>query len=281
MLCVILASASGVGAQEIGDFQFFPIVARTAGLGVPPTQWVTDLVINNLTGDTLIVGIIFFPANTANPLDLSFPTRITLGPRETLIVEDVLATLFGYSEDVKGSLLLSCSSELIAGNPEEAYMLATTRTYNVGSPAGTFGQTIPWTWNIVNVYATPSFVTGARNDARFRSNLGVVNFSLDPVTVRYRIYAGTAVLVAEGDLRDIPPLSAKQWAFSRLGVGMVDAPLTVDLWFDPDDVPVDPCSDEEPVGFIAYVSKVDGNPDGTGDAEFIYAAPAEPMYCDK
>ncbi len=32
--------------------------------------------------------------------------------------------------------------------------------------------------------------------------------------------------------------------------------------------------------FIAYVSKVDGNPDGTGDAEFIYAAPNDPYDCD-
>ncbi len=137
MVCVLLAAASGVGAQMIENMQFFPIVARTAGLGVPPTQWVTDLVINNVTGEQLTVGMQFFPAGQANIFDPGYPTRITLGPRETVVVEDVLATLFGYDEDVKGALILTCDNEVIAGNPDEAYILATTRTYNVGSPAGT------------------------------------------------------------------------------------------------------------------------------------------------
>jgi len=41
----------------------------------------------------------------------------------------------------------------------------------------------------------------------------------------------------------------------------------------------DPCATQFPNMFIAYVSKVDGNPDGTGDAEFIYAAPTDPYRC--
>ena len=80
-------------------------------------------------------------------------------------------------------------------------------------------------------------------------------------------------------MRTLQPASVSQWSFQQLGVPKQDGPLTVELWMHPDDVLPDPCATQFPNMFIAYVSKVDGNPDGTGDAEFIYAAPHEPYSC--
>ena len=269
-----------VGAQEIDDFQFFPVVARTAGAGVPATHWVTDLTVHNRTDSALVVGAQFFPFGQPNVFDPEFPARFTLAPRETRTFEDVLAGLFGYDTDVKGALLVQSDPSVFTENPEDARIVATTRTYNVGDPAGTYGQTVPWTWRIANVFGTPSYVTGARNDRRFRSNLGIVNMSLEPVIVHYRILDPSGGVLVE-DSRELPMGFGDQWSFRELGIGNVDGPLTVELWLDPADVPVDPC-DEEPLPpnrFVAYVSKVDGNPAGTGDAEFLYAAPSQVDPC--
>lgn len=56
-------------------------------------------------------------------------------------------------------------------------------------------------------------------------------------------------------------------------------PLTVELWLDPASQTPDPCNVDFPNMFVGYVSKVDGNPDGTGDGEFIYAAPTDELDC--
>ena len=58
--------------------------------------------------------------------------------------------------------------------------------------------------------------------------------------------------------------------------------MTVELWLDPADIPGDPCTVDEDdlVIFVAYATKVDGNPDGSGDGEFIYATPVVRLECD-
>jgi len=90
-----------------------------------------------------------------------------------------------------------------------------------------------------------------------------------------RVLDADATIVAEGS-RTVPRLSVKQWSLSQLGVGMEEGSLTVELWLDPGSVSPDPCDD--PVNaIIGYVSKVDN---GTGDAEFLYAAPSEYLDCD-
>ena len=66
-------------------------------------------------------------------------------------------------------------------------------------------------------------------------------------------------------------LSMRQWSFSKLGVGTVEGPLIVELWFDQSSVPLDPCTDFANA-FGGYVSKVD---EYTQDAEFMFAVPGE------
>ncbi|MGD8441221.1 MAG: hypothetical protein PVG53_11835 [Holophagae bacterium] len=274
--CLLLAG-SPLSAQEIAHSQFFPILARTAGVG--GTQWVTDLTIHNMTDEELVVGTQFLEADTANVFNPTFPDRFTIGPNETRMIPDVLNAMFGYETDIKGSMLVTVDPSLISGNPAGAQILATTRTYNTGDPAGTFGQTVPSLSRTINASASTSVITGAVNSTRFRSNLGIANMALlTELRVMYRVLDGDGNLVAEG-MRTLQPASVSQWSFQQLGVPKQDGPLTVELWMHPDDVLPDPCATQFPNMFIAYVSKVDGNPDGTGDAEFIYAAPHEPYSC--
>jgi hypothetical protein len=274
-------------AQVVNEAQFFPVVAHTRGAGDPPTSWRSDLTVHNVMDDELTVGVMYFPSGQANLWDGEFSQTLTLQSRETRTVEDVVATLFGVTTNSKGSLYLDCTSEAFPSNPDEAAMLATTRTYNIGSEVGTFGTAVPavqFSPTFLNVGQSASVITGVRNDSDYRSNLGIVNFSFAavPITVHYRFLDQLGVIVASGE-KDLDEMSMNQWSFKKLGVpSVIEGPLTVELWLDPEDIPGDPCEVEEDdlVIFVAYATKVDGNPSGSGDGEFIYATPLEQLECD-
>jgi hypothetical protein len=270
---VVLVTAAGAAAQEVDTTVLFPIVARTAGVGT--SQWVTDLTVHSLVDQPVEVGLQFFPADQANTFNFIFPDRISVGPRGTVLVEDVLASVFGYQDDITGVLLVTAEQDFIPGNPEDSEILAVTRTYNAADPAGTYGQTVPALFAAATGISDPVVATGARNDSRFRSNVGIVSMSFSGVvTVHYRILDGDGNVLAQGS-KPIPSLTVKQWRMNQLGVGSVTGPLTVELWLDPADVSIDPCADFAN-RILGYVSKVDN---GTGDAEFLYAAPVNSADC--
>jgi hypothetical protein len=272
-------------AQMVNETQFFPVVAHTAGAGDPPTSWRTDLTVYNPMDGQLTVGVMYFPSGQANPPE----ELLTLQARETRTVEDVVATLFGVTGNSKGSLLLECDDSIFPSNPDGSVMLATTRTYNVGSEVGTFGTAVPtvqFSDAFLNGGQSISLITGVNNDENFRSNLGIVNFSFAevPITVHYQFLDqnGLPIPGASGS-KDLDEFDMNQWSFKKLGVpSVIEGPLTVELWLDPEDIPGDLCEIEEDdfVVFVAYATKVDGNPTGSGDGVFIYATPLERIECD-
>jgi len=278
LLVGVCAAAVLIGApswaQERSEEVVLPVVAHTQGQGNPPTQWVTDLTIHNLMDQAITVGMAFFPFEHDNDWDFSFPATIQVGPRSTALIEDVLASKFGITSNSKGVLVVTCSGQYFPQNPANSTMIVTSRTYNTGSPQGTYGQTVPSNVFLWNASPTPSTIVGARNDDRFRSNLGIVNLSFNPITVHFRFLAADGKALRPDDKRLIPRASGIQRLFSNLGIDKVAGPITVELWLDAADVTPDPCA-STPNYFMAYVSKVDGNPNGTGDAEFLYAVPSE------
>lgn len=286
-MILVSAFAPPATAQIVAETQFFPVVAHTAGAGDPPTSWRSDLTIHNLMDAELTVGVIYFPSGQANPLDEADEQTLTLQARETRTVEDVVAALFGTTSNSKGALFLECNREAFPSNPDGAVMLATTRTYNVGSEVGTFGTAVPTaqlTDAFLNVGQSASIITGVRNDSDYRSNLGIVNFSFAgvPITVHYRFLDHEGTEIASGS-KHLLEYTMNQWSFRQLGVpNVIEGPLTVELWLDPEDIPGDPCVIEEDdlVIFVAYATKVDGNPEGSGDGEFIYATPVDRLECD-
>lgn len=273
-LVAVLIVAAPVAAQEVLSLQVFPVVAR--GPGASGTQWVTDLVVMNPMAEAIEVGLQFFPADQDNMFNPLFPLRISLQPGETVIVEDVLLNQFGLDEAAMGGLGVVASEDYILGNPEDTVICAVTRTYNVGSALGTYGQTVPSLLVNLNVGWEPSLIVGARNDDDFRSNLGIMNTSpMAPILVHFRIKDHTGAVLVE-DEKTIRVASMNQWSFQSLGIGTTDGPLTVELWLDPSSMSAEPCEEDLPNGFVAYVSKVDN---GTGDAEFLIGAAMAPYYC--
>jgi hypothetical protein len=284
-VCLITVLALGVvatgAAQFVNETQFFPVVAHTEGAGDPPTSWRTDLTVHNIMDDPLTVGVMYFESGQASQMN---EETLTLQARETRTVEDVVADLFGITTNSKGALLLQCDEDDYPSNPDGSVMLATTRTYNVGSEVGTFGTSVPtvqFAGSFLNGGQSESVITGVRNDSDYRSNLGIVNFSFAevPITVHYRVLDQGGTQIASGS-KDLGIFDMNQWSFRNLGVPrVIDGPLTVELWLDPEDIPGHPCEIEEDdlVIFVAYATKVDGNPSGSGDGEFIYATPKEPI----
>ena len=276
-------------AQIVNETQFFPVVAHTEGAGDPPTSWRTDLTVHNVLDTELTVGVQFLPSDQANNPEEIDVEELILDPRETLTIEDVVANLFGITDDAMGALLLMCDAETYPSNSEDAAMLATTRTYNVGGTVGTYGTSVPavpFNGIILNGGQSISLITGVRNDSDYRSNLGIVNISFAgvPITVHYRFLDEDGSEVASGS-KDLGEFTMNQWSFRRLGVPRVfEGPMTVELWLDPEDIPPgDVCEQDEDdlVLFAAYATKVDGNPTGSGDGEFIYAASLVDPDCGK
>jgi hypothetical protein len=270
--CSITAPAA---AQEADEWQIIPVVARTAGVG--GTQWVSDLTVYNTTSSTLDVGTQYFPADRDNAFNPDLPDRFVLAPGETRFFPDVLSTVFGIETDSKGVLIVTTDENLIPTNPEDAQILAVSRTYNTGGGDGTYGQTVNSLLIAMSGSAQlPLFATGVRNDDAFRSNLGVVNVSfLEAVTIHYRIVDADGEIIATGT-RNLPRTSLKQWSLAQLGVGTIDGPMTVQVWIDPSDGAPDPCAVDDPNIIMAYVSKVDN---ATGDGEFLLASPLEEWDC--
>lgn len=277
VLALLLLAVSA--AAQTGDFLIIPVTAHTNGLN--GTRWVTDLTLYNPHDYDLSVGLQFQLADTwLLPINLMASRHtIVLAPGETRVLEDLLPTVFELDGEVKGWVLVATLPPPYLPNPVGSRVYASTRVYNVGGEEGTYGQTVPAALvDAANVGWGSSFVTGARNDGSYRSNLGFACLSL-AVTVHYRISSADGSVVASGEL-DGMQFSMHQVSFDDLGVGTVDGPLTVELWLDPADVTPDPCSVPfaDPIGaFFAYVSKVDNL---SGDAEFLPAIPSSPFVCE-
>ena len=290
-VCLIAVLVFGIvapgAAQIVNETQFFPVVAHTSGAGNPPTSWRSDLTVHNVMNAELTVGVMLFRSGQLTAWDGTYTVTLTLQARETRTVEDVVATLFGINSNSKGSLLLECDDSTFPSNPQDSRMLATTRTYNIGSEVGTFGTSVPavqYSDAFLNGGQSVSLITGVRNDTDYRSNLGIVNFSFAgvPITVHYRFLDEDGTQITNGS-KDLDGYDMNQWSFRSLGVpNVIEGPLTVELWLDPEDIPGDPCQldEDDLVIFVAYATKVDGNPTGSGDGEFIYATPLERLECE-
>ncbi len=144
--------------------------ARLAGQG--GTDWKTDLVVTNLGAGTASVELAAWLRDRPN-LDPPRATEV-LGTMASLSVEDALGTLFNLADGAAASLFLASASPLAVAS----------RTYNL-TPEGTYGQSIPAA-AVASAFAPGqvAVLIGLVENPSYRSNLGLVNTSDRPVTVR-------------------------------------------------------------------------------------------------
>jgi PKD repeat protein len=158
-----------------------PVAGHVTGVG--GTIFLTDVLIQNPTGETEAATLFFYPVSGGS----SSQTALSLAPLETRSLPDVVANEFGVMNSF-GALRLDT-----VGSPP-AKLRMTSRTYDrVG--AGSFGMAISGVSadgtstasEVANgaerAVSVPSrFVTGLQRNDQFRSNLGGVNDSASSET---------------------------------------------------------------------------------------------------
>jgi hypothetical protein len=124
MVVAPAASAVDFSSTEV----FIPVVSRVPG--VNETQWRSDLVISSRATTDLVttVAMMYTPAGATTPL----LSTIVLQPRQTVTIHDVVGEHFGLEESF-GTLSLVSTTPSVP-------IAAHARVYNVGNPAGQFGQ---------------------------------------------------------------------------------------------------------------------------------------------
>lgn len=292
VLCTLLVAASAV-AQIPMPVQVIPIAGKTKG--GQGTDWVTDLSIANIGTRSGTIGIHYFPANTGNTFNGTFSKTMALAGGRSLYVKDVVASWFPqFGTATSGFLVIAdittpanCQLE----DPPQLSLISTSRTYNNADPRKTYGQTVPEALFRLNFTSQPSVIPGVVHQPGtvpgFRSNVGVVNLSTQPISVRVTAFRTDGTNAGSG-VKAVEPLTVRQWSLSDFGIqtlaaGRVEFKLESGIVVDPCSQAEEPpaCMDRCETGcgdkygfsrsaaFIAWASKVDN---GSGDAEFMLPA---------
>lgn len=273
-LGIAMMAATMATAQVVSPFHIVPVIAKADGEN--GTQWLSDLSIANVSTFAVDIKAAFFKEGVAGSIiDLDPPAITTLQPGETRIISDVLGTWFPTEgSGIKGTLALL--GEATGGGADEDVKLAvSSRTYNVGDPDGTFGQTVSSSLFSLVFGRGTSVLPGVREEnGVFRTNVGIVNMSFQlfnpsaKTDFIIRTYDGAGALVDERTVQ-VDPFSMRQYSLAGFGISNLAAGRT-EILIDPDTITWDPCDSSATPGltpglFITYMSKID---EGTGDAEF-------------
>lgn len=140
------------------------VLAAASTSGFQDTRWRTDLVLHNPTDEADFVRVYFLehdrPDNRQSP-----GTLVNLHPGQTVVIEDVVGSLFSL-EEVAGALWVENTWQ----------NLLTTRTYTSSQNGGTYGQGIPSIYrNTGPCEPTSQVLLGLQQTDGFRTNIGVLN----------------------------------------------------------------------------------------------------------
>jgi hypothetical protein len=164
-----------------------PVGARTPGLN--DTLWRTTLEIFNTAFEAADVVLYLNLSNEDNTTPAA-SGRLEVPARATLGLEDLFAEVFQLEEGI-GSV------DILASVP----VLAHARIANYGGDAGSYGQhvpAVPARWALgdddapgLNPNGDIVYLFDARENEEWRTNLGLVNVTGVPLTLRVTAYSGS------------------------------------------------------------------------------------------
>jgi hypothetical protein len=154
------AHALNVSGEKI----IFPVIGRFPGAG--GTQWQTDVFIANPGTPTYELTLRFYPSGEGVQV-----RTITMTPFSVTTLTDICLNSFGRA-NTGGMLVLDAGPF----TPE-----ARARIYNVGNPAGQFGQGVPGVG--YGRLSRQAFLYGLSTTSANRLNIGVANPNDVPVLV--------------------------------------------------------------------------------------------------
>lgn len=302
---MLLAASSVSAGFRAADMVIIPAAAYIVGLN--SSDWRTDVEITNVDTVAVDVEVVLLPSGfTSNALwfnnianHLGGRTADGFGhindklkdiaPGATVTIDDIIKTTWGagFTSGVKGALLIFAfeansftQTAPPGGRPKK--VVVNSRTYNLGKNADdedtTYGQQvpgIPWYDYIDPHQQSRGFdhmvFTGIREDASYRTAIGLVNISdrLTSVQVGMKLTAPDGTVLEDRTILMLP-LAHTQYdnaVLTFFGLPLdppvVGAKLTVSVlgWQSSADAPVP--------ALIAYVSRIDNN---TNDPVFIEGA---------
>jgi hypothetical protein len=150
----LFASPYDLGNNDV----LIPIASRTAG--AHGSVWQTDLALANVSRDVVADIALTFTADGVEKV-----ISLTLAPRQSRILEDVVGRTFALAEAI-GIIRVTATDP-------EARLTAHARIYNTANAVGEFGQTVPGL--PVEALASQHFVTGLSAMGGKRTNVGLAN----------------------------------------------------------------------------------------------------------
>jgi len=177
--------------------RIFPGAASAKGAST--SYWVTDVRLYNPASQgpiTVWLSALLRDADNTGAAELP----VTVGARKGVAFNDVLATFFGLSKATAAIRMRST-----------APFYATSRTYDIGTPGGTFGSFIPsfGPEEALDRGILLQVINQQGGDG-FRSNIGFANPGLTASTVTVRVFdAGTGEVIGTGT-RNLPPRTFSQ-----------------------------------------------------------------------
>lgn len=280
---LLVAGVASANTFRAADLVYLPALARLQGGG--GAFFKTDVVIANLSSDRIVVDVVYIPtgAGTDNSGAISTFTRLpVLAPGERRVLNDFVQTGLNRADANGMALFFACRengncNNCDANSADCRLISVSGRIYN-DQPSGTFGQLfpgLPW-YNYASIDAAQFgfqnvVINGARQDANFRTNIGVVNSSAySSTTLRLSLFSPTAQLLGQTELT-LAPLAHSQQAITNFFPGFTGNGYVVveQVAF----TPKAGVTDAAP-GFFAYGSTIDGR---TGDPTTLEAIFDEPL----
>lgn len=230
LLAVLLATQ--LAASAFAKNMYVPVAGVTPGSN--GTFWRTDVRIYNPSSAQGIDVTLHFLPQGMDGTNISGRV-FHLGPRETLVLDNVVATLAPHLTHAVGAIRIDSDTD-------QSYdFIASSRTYTgtgIATRPGTYGQFVPALEAADATRSAAVLHIAARPEVR--TNLGVMNPGLEPVTVKFTLmgidgqaFLGSLPLV-------VPPRSMQQWAmtdplmfgglYAAYGTILMDATAPVFTW---------------------------------------------------
>jgi hypothetical protein len=183
-----------IGEPDDTNYYFVPAAARNRG--AKGSFFVTDLDVLNPNPAAATCTMMWLPRNTDNSSPRT-SDDFTVESGEVMRFEDVLGSVFGFDDEspASGALGLECDSPGVT---------LFSRTYN-NTEEGTYGQGLPGidADDLIQAGQIKRIMFMSENDD-LRSNLGIMNGTASPITVKWRRYLPDGTLWASS-FRDLPP----------------------------------------------------------------------------
>ena len=267
-ISIVFISITSATAQPAPSWrQVIPAAASVRGNHGADRR--TDIVIHNPSSDSVTVTLELLGPSPSGPTGVVLPD--SLGPGQTLVLDDVVASLF--PDRSVGALVVTTHDA--SGNRVPS--VVTSRTWTQGSgPAGTYGQGIPAiVWEEYgSLNGLERILTPLETSEAFRTNIGLVNLSQSVLGIFAIDFLDPGGDVLATHWFELPPQSWIQYNGlpNFLGLQGSDLTATVRLvdWIGLNPL-WDPPGYQTPApDWVTYGSMVDNR---TNDPTYIEALP--------